>query len=553
MFDTRLFGFLAIAFLSLLIYQAWITDYATPVAATVPETVVDYAEPALVDSGVDGPAVSSSASPASVTNSQRSEAVSETFVRVETDTYHAAISTRGGALVQLHLKQYPISVDQPDQPFVLLDQQADNFFVAQSSLRTQEGPAPDRRAQFSAPAASYTLGSAQQLEVPLTWTSPDGVVVTKTYRFTRDHYAIEVETAIDNQSNQNWSFWQTRELLSRAKESAAGLFATATYTGGVYYNPDDKYQKIDFDEMADDPLNLQTDQGWVAMIQHYFAAAWIPPAEQQNKYYSGAEQRSIGTVYRIGIASPLQTLASGQRITLTDQFYGGPKIQERMEAVAPGLELTVDFGILTIISQPLFSILEWIEDFIGNWGWAIIILTVLIKLAFMPLSASSYRSMAKMRKLQPEMVAIRERYQGDRQKQGLAVMELYRKEKVNPIGGCLPVLIQMPVFFALYWVFLESVELRQAPWILWIEDLSTRDPFFILPLLMGVSMYFQQKLNPAPADPMQAKVMSFLPWMFTLFLAFFPAGLVLYWTVNNLMTIAQQGYIYRKLDTKPGR
>ncbi|MEA2093768.1 MAG: membrane protein insertase YidC, partial [Pseudomonadota bacterium] len=318
-----------------------------------------------------------------------------------------------------------------------------------------------------------------------------------------------------------------------------------TYMGGVLYSPEEKYEKISFDDMIDGKLDRKVTDGWVAMIQHYFLAALIPETGEEDRYYTNTLS---GARYVIGMISPLQTIAAGESGSFSTRLYAGPKLQDEMARVAPGLELTVDYGVLTVLSQPLFWLLNAIHNLVGNWGWAIILLTILIKLAFYKLSETSYRSMANMRKLAPRMKSLKERYGDDRQKLNQAMMEMYKKEKINPLGGCLPILVQIPVFIALYWVLLESVEMRQAPFMLWLQDLSSPDPYYVLPLLMGATMLIQQKLNPAPLDPIQAKVMMALPVVFTVFFAFFPSGLVLYWVVNNTLSIAQQWVITKRIE-----
>ncbi|MEW8396763.1 MAG: membrane protein insertase YidC, partial [Candidatus Thiodiazotropha sp.] len=369
--------------------------------------------------------------------------------------------------------------------------------------------------------------------------------INKQFVFRRGSYLADVSYLVDNRSADGWAARDYGQLQRMEPSSDGNGFTTYTYTGGVFYNPKDKYEKVDFDEMAKKKLNVESDHGWLAMIEHYFLSAWIPPKDQVEHYYTNALS---GGKYLIGSYSPTVTVEAGEKKTLSRQLYIGPKLQDQLEVIAEGLELTVDYGWLTVIAKPIFWLLKSINNWIGNWGWSIIILTLLIKAAFFKLSETSYKSMANMRKFTPRIQAIKDRYGDDKQRIQAAMMELYKKEKINPLGGCLPILVQIPVFIALYWVLLESVELRQAPWVLWIDSLSEKDPYFILPLIMGVSMFVQQKLNPAPPDPMQAKIMMTLPFVFTIFFAFFPAGLVLYWVVNNLISIAQQWYITRKIE-----
>jgi YidC/Oxa1 family membrane protein insertase len=354
---------------------------------------------------------------------------------------------------------------------------------------------------------------------------------------------VEVEYRIDNQGTEEWSARPYHQLQrTPPQETSRFLY---TYTGGVLYSPEEKYEKIDFGDMADENLSRDVKAGWAAMIQHYFLAAWIPAAEETQRYYTRALS---GERYVIGmIGQPVKVAAGSEQIT-DARLFVGPKLQDVMEKVAPGLELTVDYGKLTVLAKPIFWLLEKIHALVGNWGWSIIFLTMLIKGAFFKLSETSYKSMANMRKLAPRLQALKERYGDDKQKLNQAMMDMYKTEKVNPLGGCLPVLVQIPVFIALYWVLLESVEMRQAPFMLWINDLSAKDPYFVLPLIMGVTMLIQQKLNPAPMDPIQAKVMMILPVVFTVFFAFFPAGLVLYWVVNNTLSIAQQWVITRRVE-----
>ncbi len=361
----------------------------------------------------------------------------------------------------------------------------------------------------------------------------------------RDSFAFDVTHALENDSGAPWSGSQYRQLQRIPPASDGDSKFVHTYTGGVISSPEKKYEKVTFDDMAELPLDRQIQGGWSAMIQHYFVAAQIPPAQDLNRYYT----RLVGSnQYVLGMTGPLTAVADGARTEFSSQMFVGPKIQSRLEVLAPGLELTVDYGWLTIIAQPLFWLLNAIHSLIGNWGWSIVLLTVLIKAVFFKLSETSYRSMANMRKLQPRMKSIREKFAHDKQKMNQAMMELYKKEKINPMGGCLPIVVQIPVFIALYWMLLESVELRQAPFMLWIQDLSAKDPYFVLPVVMGISMFIQQRLNPAPPDPIQAKVMMALPLVFTIFFLWFPSGLVVYWVVNNVLSIAQQYVITKRVE-----
>lgn len=474
-------------------------------------------------------------------------------IEVRTDVYHAVIDSFGGDLRIVDLLRYPVSVDEPDKPFRLMNDTLPHLFVAQSGFARRAGAAdgalvaaPTHATRFEVKKTRYELPEGQEaLDVELFWVSPDGVRFSKRYTFRRGQYAIDVRYRVENPVDRPWRGFYYQQLQRSGETVKAGIGHTYTYTGGVIYDAEDKYQKISFDKMAETPVNKTVTGGWIAMIQHYFLGAWVPPQDARLNIYSLSlpENRFV-----LGTKMLEETVvAPGETRELVNRLYVGPKLQHVLEKIAPGLELTVDYGILTIIAKPIFWLLEKIHAVIGNWGWAIVILTLLLKLAFYKLSETSYKSMAHMRKVQPRLVAIKERYGDDRQKLNQAMMELYKKEKINPLGGCLPILVQIPVFIALYWVLLESVELRQAPWILWIKDLSTRDPYFVLPLLMGATMFIQQKLNPAPVDPIQAKVMTFLPIVFTFFFLFFPSGLVLYWVVNNTLSIVQQWYITNKV------
>ncbi len=474
-------------------------------------------------------------------------------IEVRTDVYHAVIDSFGGDLRIVDLLQYPVSVEEPDKPFRLMNDTLPHLFVAQSGFArrapAEDGAlvaAPTHATPFQVRQRRYELPEGQDaLDVELFWTSPDGVRFSKRYTFRRGEYVIDVRTRVENPADRPWRGFYYQQLQRSGETVKAGIGHTYTYTGGVIYDAEDKYQKIAFDKMADEPVNKTVTGGWIAMIQHYFLGAWVPPQDASLNIYSLSLPENR---YVLGTKFLDETVvAPGETRELVNRLYVGPKLQHVLERIAPGLELTVDYGILTIIAKPIFWLLEKIHAFVGNWGWSIVILTLLLKLAFYKLSETSYKSMAHMRKVQPRLMAIKERYGDDKQKLNQAMMELYKKEKINPLGGCLPILVQIPVFIALYWVLLESVELRQAPWILWIKDLSTKDPYFVLPLLMGATMFIQQKLNPAPVDPIQAKVMTFLPIVFTFFFLFFPSGLVLYWVVNNTLSIVQQWYITHKV------
>lgn len=498
-----------------------------------------------------------SVAPASIASPQAAGASSQvnsaTKINIKTDVFEVVISTLGGDIVDLRLPTFPVSLEKKDEPFQLLNQSGVPY-IAQSGLlhekvngQDQRDRAPTHYAIFSTPQTSFRLADGEdKLKVPLTWTGPDGIVITKTYTFHRDNFTIDLAYKIDNQSSTDWIASQYRQLRHGSVDNSLGL-GMQTFTGAAYFS--DKFHKLAFDDMLDEPINVQTTGGWAAVIQHYFFTAWLSGSlEEPNKIYSKVVSSPGHTQYLVGMRSAPITVPAGTTGELHSRFYAGPKLQEDLVTIAPGLELTVDYGIFTIFSKPLFWLLSKIHGLIGNWGWAIILLTILIKAVFYKLSEASYRSMAKMRVVAPKLKSLKERYGDDKARYQQAMMEFYKTEKINPVGGCLPILVQIPVFIALYWMLQESVELRQAPWIGWIRDLSIKDPFYILPLLMGVSMYVQQKLNPPQPDPVMQKAMMAMPFIFTIFFAFFPAGLVLYWITNNLLSISQQWYILRKIE-----
>ena len=549
--NKRLILLMALGFVLLLIWQAWQQDYGAQ--SKLATTATDNTAPAASPLPTDVPAALPSAAATKTTPDAPPAATMNAlpqgdWVRVKTDVLDLAINTVGGDLRRLNLLAYPVAADQPEQPFPLLNDAPDKLFIAQSGLLAG-AKGPDHHAVFIPEQTSYQLApGAQELKVRLNWSGPDNIKISKIYTLRRANYEIKLDYEIHNGSAQEWR-GRVYGQFQRVEEPNPSHFIY-TYTGGVLSSPENKYEKIDFGDMADKDLSREVKGGWAAMLQHYFVGAWIPEASGSNHYYSKALD---GPRYVFGVVLPEAVVAPGQTATLGTRLYAGPKLQDHLQEVAPNLELTVDYGMLTILAEPIFWLLKYIHNVVNNWGWAIVILTLLIKLAFYRLSAASYRSMANMRRMQPRMAALKERYGEDRQKLTQATMEMYKTEKINPLGGCLPVLVQIPVFIALYWVLLESVELRQADFVLWIYDLSSKDPYYVLPLLMGATMLIQQKLSPAPPDPIQAKVMTILPIVFTLFFAFFPAGLVLYWVVNNTLSIAQQWYITRKVEAAVSR
>jgi YidC/Oxa1 family membrane protein insertase len=547
---------IALLVVGFLMWQAWEQDYGPkpqlPVSSPAttedgqPAPVLDEDVPAL-PTVRDDTAASAPDAPPTVTAMPAYDKV-----RVRTDVLDVDIDLRGGGIRRLALPDYPVSLEEKDRPYQLLEFQPTNIFIAQSGLRgkspTGDNNIPDHSAAFTAAETEYTLAEGSDtLQVKLHWKSADDVRVAKIYTFARDSYTIGFRYQVENGSSEPWSARMYGQFQRSEVVPQGGLIRTYTYTGGVVSGPEKVYEKFDFSDMRDVDLKRSQTGGWIAMIQHYFTGAWVPSAEERNYYYSKAVANNR---FLLGVMTPQVNVAPRGSGSVELTLYAGPKIQERLKAVAPNLERTVDYGWLWLIAEPLFWLLNWIHGVVGNWGFAIIILTLLIKLVFFHLSATSYKSMARMRKLQPRVMDLRDRFSGDKQKLNQAMMELYKKEKINPLGGCLPILVQIPVFISLYWVLLESVALRQAPFILWIHDLSVYDPFFVLPVMMGITMLAQQRLNPAPPDPMQARIMMALPFVFTFLFLFFPSGLVLYWFVNNLLSIAQQWVITRKIVGK---
>ncbi|MGZ5051238.1 MAG: membrane protein insertase YidC [Methylobacter sp.] len=554
------------AMLIFMIQQAWQIDYGPkPEVAVVDSATTNTKEDLPVAAGVSAQAEPAEQNPAAAPVAKALS--SNNVVTVKTDVLALQIDLQGGTIQNLDLTTYPVekpntvvdkirelvglSVSEKNTgPVRLFDNSPDKLFVAQSGLIADSGFAtvPSHHTEFKSEASSYELKPGQDtLTVPLTWTDGNGLTVTKEFIFKRGNYDVTLDQKVKNDTDKAWSGRQYSQLLRVPdKSSSGGMLAGGmrAYSGGVIYTEKNKYQKINYDDMADENLDVTTKGGWTAMIQHYFASAWIPPADQENHFYTKAlgDER-----YVIGTYSPSVAVNPHSDAQFVSQLFAGPKIQPMMEKIAPGLELTVDYSFLTFIGKPIYWLLNKIHEVAGNWGVAIIGVTLCIKLLFFRLSQSSYQSMAKMRKIQPRLKELQERFADNRQRFNMEMMELYKKEKVNPLGGCLPILIQIPVFMCLYWVLSETVEFRQAPFMLWIQDLSIQDPFYVLPILMGITMKIQQGLNPPPIDPIQAKVMRMFPIVFTIFFLFFPAGLVLYWVVNNTLSIIQQSYITKQI------
>jgi YidC/Oxa1 family membrane protein insertase len=529
------------AVMAYLTWQTWIEDNASNQAPAPPvseEAVLPVDDlgslPELAAEDEELPTVGEV--PATTTEKPAVQAGS--VIVVTTDVFEVEINTRGGALQTASMTGYPVAKDRPEEKIKLLNTEVSDLGVIRSWLRSKNGAATDVNTVYETTTQRFELNGDDKLVVPMTWTDEGGVTFTKRYIFRRGSYAIQLQQEVRNNSDIPWRGDQVTQLQRRSYELERSMFNVDSYSfDGAQIFDGDKAEKLKRkDLLKDGPTSFTSDNGWYASIQHHFLSAIIPPADSTNIF----QVRIDGNRLTASVIGAPQTVAPGATTSFDKILFVGPKLQVQLKELHPKLALSVDYGWLVILSQPMFWLLAWIYKFVGNWGWAIIGVTIVIKLAFYKLTEASGRSMAKMREIQPRMKALQERYKDDRQALSQAMMDLYKREKVNPAAGCLPILIQMPFFLSFYWVLVESVEMRQAPFALWITDLSSRDPFFILPLIMGAAMLFQQKLNPAPADPVQARVMQIMPIMFTGFFAFFPSGLVLYWVTNTLLSIAQQ-------------
>lgn len=473
------------------------------------------------------------------------------LVQVSTDVLDVTIDTYGGDIVRVALPEHLQSGESTD-PFVLLNRTRSHTYVAQSGLVGKDGTDTNEgRPRFSVEKGSFRLAEGRdELTVALTLRQDDALIV-KEFVFRRGDYLLDVRYRVENTGPEPWQAALFGQILRDDFRPPAGDgLGMQPFVGAAITTPEENYKKLDFGDLAEKAFAVRQEGGWVAMLQHYFLSAWVPAQDASNSFR--LRQLNSRDLFALGFTSPAISVAPGETGTVSAGFYAGPKDQYRLEEIAPHLDLTIDYGWLWWVAKPIFALLTFIHGVVGNWGWAIILLTVLIKALFFKLSATSYKSMAKMRKLQPEMQRLKELYGDDRQKLSQEMMNFYKREKVNPLGGCLPILIQMPVFIALYWVLFESVELRHAPWILWIEDLSQKDPYFVLPVLNGIAMFVTAQLQPEPPDPMQAKIMKLMPVAFSFLFAFFPAGLVLYWTVNSVLSIAQQWYVTRRIEAGKG-
>jgi len=526
--------------------QPTLTASPKPTDSSAPPDVNIDAPPAGTTSDIpDAPLEPQAA--AEDTGIAEDNAPQSQLISVDTDSLQVLIDTHGGDIVKVSLPKHYAKLNEPDNPFILLNRTNAHTYVAQSGLVGKNGTdTKDGRPIFTASAMTYQMADKDTLVVDLRY-QQESADITKRFTFNRGSYLIDITYLVDNRSSEAWS----ANLFGQIKRDDYNPFVSTTfgmkpYLGAAITTPETNYKKIPFKDLKDSSFEVDIQGGWVAMVQHYFISAWVPDADLNNHFKL---RKSRGTdYYLLGFTSERITVAPNARGEINASFYAGPKDVSALEKISPHLDLTIDFGWLWMIAKPLFFALQGIHGVVGNWGVAIILLTMAVKLLFFYPSAMSYRSMAKMRKVQPLMQELKEQYGDDRQRMSQELMKLYKKEKVNPLGGCLPVLMQMPVFISLYWVLMESVDLRHAPFIFWIHDLSVRDPYFVLPLIMGATSFIQFKLNPTPPDPMQAKVMQMMPIFFTALFMMFPAGLVLYWVVNNTLSITQQYVITRQIE-----
>lgn len=519
--------------------------YAAEVAATpsiTPNSKEQGTGTPTAQPGSDIPTISVEPTPA-VSRINQSGLVS-----LQTETLNLTVNSDGGDVIDASLPRFPVRLDTPNQPFPLLESSKFRTYVAQSGLIGPDGiDASGARAQYLSLGIEQNDDSSQTLTLAWMGNRDDGLQVFKQFTANNNGYVVDVDFIITNSGStaaSMTSFAQLKRDNTEAPNANVG-FGVSPYLGAALTQPEERYTKLSFSDLADEPFAKRLPAGWVAILQHYFVSAWIPSRDESHDFF--ASRLSNGDNV-IGFKNASITIQPGDTQTVSHQLYVGPKDQVALADLADKLDLVIDYGWLWWLAKPLFWLLTFIQSFVVNWGVAIIILTIIVKLAFFRLSAASYKSMAKMRTVQPKIQSIRDQYADDKNKQQQAMMELWKKEKINPMGGCLPMLIQMPVFIALYWVLLESVELRHAPFILWIDDLSAMDPYFVLPILMGISMYLMQRLNPAPPDPMQAKIMQYMPIAFTFLMMWFPAGLVLYWLCNNLLSFAQQYVVTRQIE-----
>ena len=539
--SQRSFLLIGLAMVSFLLWQQWQIDYGPKPIEQSPVTNSQSASSDTTDLNSDAPQVSNS----EIADSNSAKSVSSKIISVVTDTLILSIDTKGGDVISANLADFPLTQGS-EETYSLLRPSGEHLFVAQSGLVGRDGIDSKSRPVYTAAQNSYVL-EGETLTVALKHSDENGLSVVKNFTFTRGSHQIDVSFVVANNSDSVKQVQQFGQLKQSMVQNGGSMFMP-TYRGGAFSTEEKKYEKYSFDDISDKNLNRTTKAGWAAMIEHYFVSAWVPPQDQTNTIFSAVRQQNNAL---IGFTGQPTAIQPGETAQINSILYLGPKDQDTLALIARGLDLTVDYGFLYMISQPLFWLLQFIHSVVGNWGYAIIIITIIVKGSMYWLTKKQYESMAKMRALKPKMDALKERYGDDRQKMQQGMMELYKKDKVNPMGGCLPLLFQMPIFLALYWVLLESVELRHADFILWITDLSAKDPYFVLPILTGISMYLLQKLQPMTmTDPMQQKIMQFMPVAMSLFFFIFPAGLVLYWLVSNIITLIQAKIIYASMEKR---
>lgn len=550
------------AFVGVLLWNAWMHDNPTqpakPVAtqqaqsqSTLKKQGDGFAPQAFTPTHKVAPNAITATSPKSVTVPVPAKGE---IIQVKTDVLNIGINTDGGNVVSANLPKYKVSLKKDSKPIQILNPDQHKIYVAQSGITNTTVDGKTQPIQYSASQLKYALQPGQKkLEVVLTGKSANGLTVTKTYIFRENHYSFQIHYDVTNNTGKQWKGSIYNQLL-RKNVPVAHSFHHYSYDGGSYSTNEKPYEKLTYKKLNEKNIDATNKGGWVAMQQQYFLSAFVPNQKDQIRYYSHVigpqSDKTLNKIYVLGYVQPEMTLAPGASAKAVSTIYIGPEIAKRLKILAKGLDLTIDYGWLWPISKLIFWVLSQLYNLVGNWGWSIILVTLLIKVVFYWFSDKSYKSMAKMRAVQPKVKALQERLKEDKPALSKAMMELYKKEKVNPMGSCLPMIIQIPVFIALYYVLIESVQLRHAPFIFWIHDLSVKDPFYVLPVLMGISMFVQQKMSPAPPDPTQAKIMMFLPVIFTVFFATFPAGLVLYWLTNNVLSLVQQWYVFKTFDPK---
>ena len=538
--SQRSFLLIGLAMVSFLLWQQWQVDYA-PKPTQVTESSSSSVNQDMPGSD-DVPVVDANGQ--NIVNVQAAPSNGK-IITVITDTLILSIDTSGGDVVSANLAKFPVEQGSAES-YSLLRPSGEALFIAQSGLIGKDGIDSKARAVYNTSKKDYRM-VGDTLTVPLTYTSADGLNVTKNFVFNKNSHQVLLNYVVTNTSSESKQVQQFGQLKQSMLEQGGSMFMP-TYRGGAFSTEQDRYEKYSFDDIADGNLRQTTKAGWAAMIEHYFVSAWVPPQDQTNNLFSTVKQYTNAV---IGFTGVPMTIQAGETAEIHSSLYLGPKDQDVLAEIAKGLDLTVDYGFLWWISKYLFAFLQYIHSLIGNWGFSIVIITIIVKGAMYPLTKAQYESMAKMRALKPKMDALKERYGEDKKKMQQAMMEMYKKDKVNPMGGCFPLLLQMPIFLALYWVLLESVELRHADFFLWITDLSVKDPYFVLPILTGVSMYLLQKLQPMTmTDPMQQKIMQFMPVAMSLFFFIFPAGLVLYWLISNIITLIQAKIIYASMEKR---